>query len=64
MPADFVDGLATIGGNGDAGLRSGIAIHVYRATKPMDRRVFCDADGELLIVPQQGRLSVRAPNSA
>jgi homogentisate 1,2-dioxygenase len=57
-PADFVDGLVTIGGNGDAGMRSGIAIHVYCATKSMDRRVFFDADGELLIVPQQGRLSL------
>jgi homogentisate 1,2-dioxygenase len=57
-PADFVDGLATIGGNGDAGLRAGIAIHVYRATKPMERRVFYDADGELLVVPQQGRIEL------
>jgi homogentisate 1,2-dioxygenase len=57
-PADFIDGLATIGGNGDAGLRCGIAVHVYRAAKSMDRRVFCDADGELLIVPQQGRVSL------
>ncbi|HUC12804.1 MAG TPA: homogentisate 1,2-dioxygenase [Stellaceae bacterium] len=55
-PADFVDGLVTIGGNGDSGLRTGIAVHVYRATKLMERRVFFDADGELLIVPQQGRL--------
>jgi homogentisate 1,2-dioxygenase len=55
-PADFIEGLVTMGGNGDAGLRSGIAVHVYRATKSMDRRVFFDADGELLIVPQQGRV--------
>ncbi len=55
-PADFIESLTTIGGNGDAGLRSGIAVHVYRASKPMERRVFFDADGELLIVPQQGRL--------
>jgi homogentisate 1,2-dioxygenase len=53
-PADFIDGLVTMGGNGDAGLRSGIAAHVYCATKSMDRRVFFNADGELLIVPQQG----------
>ena len=59
MPADFVDGLVTIGGNGDAGLNAGIAVHVYRATRPMERRVFYDADGELLIVPQQGRLLLR-----
>jgi homogentisate 1,2-dioxygenase len=55
-PADFIDGLVTMGGNGDAGLRSGIAVHVYCATTSMDRRVFFDADGELLIVPQQGRV--------
>jgi homogentisate 1,2-dioxygenase len=56
MPADFIDGLVTIGGNGDAGLRAGIGIHIYRAAKPMTERAFCDADGELLIVPQLGRL--------
>ena len=55
-PADFVDGLVTMGGNGDAGGRFGIAIHIYSATKRMEGRVFYDADGELLIVPQLGRL--------
>jgi homogentisate 1,2-dioxygenase len=58
VAADFIDGLATIGGNGDAGLRTGMAVHIYRATKPMVRRVFCDNDGELLIVPQTGRLAL------
>jgi homogentisate 1,2-dioxygenase len=57
-PADFVDGLATIGVNGDALLHAGIAVHVYRATASMDRRVLYDADGELLIVPQEGRLAL------
>jgi homogentisate 1,2-dioxygenase len=57
-PADFVDGLMTIGSNGDAGARNGIGIHLYRATRPMTDRAFYDADGELLIVPQQGRLSL------
>jgi homogentisate 1,2-dioxygenase len=55
-PADFIDSLTTIATNGDAGARNGIGIHVYRATRPMVDRVFYDADGELLIVPQQGRL--------
>ena len=36
-----------------------LPIHVYRATRSMERRVFYDADGELLIVPQQGRLLLR-----
>jgi homogentisate 1,2-dioxygenase len=56
MPADFIDSLVTIGSNGDAAMRHGIAIHLYRASRPMTDRVFYDADGELLLVPQQGRL--------
>src|SRR6202011_5502109 len=55
-PADFIDGLVTMGGNGDASGRHGVAIHIYRATKPMEHRFLYDADGELLIVPQIGRL--------
>jgi len=55
-PADFIDGLATMGGNGDASARFGVAVHIYRATRPMQHRVFYNADGELLIVPQAGRL--------
>jgi homogentisate 1,2-dioxygenase len=51
-PIDFVDGLITVCGN------SGIAAHVYVATRSMERRFFYDADGELLIVPQQGRLAI------
>jgi homogentisate 1,2-dioxygenase len=54
--ADFVDGLVTMGGNGDAGGRVGVAVHIYLAAKPMERRVFYNVDGELLIVPQLGRL--------
>jgi homogentisate 1,2-dioxygenase len=57
-PADFVEGLATMGGNGEARGRTGVAIHIYRATRPMHGRVFADADGELLIVPQSGRLEI------
>ena len=55
---DFVQGLLTLGGNGDVGARTGVAIHLYGATASMRRRVFYDADGELLIVPQLGRLLI------
>jgi homogentisate 1,2-dioxygenase len=57
-PADFIDGLATVGGNGDPGLRAGIGIHIYRATRSMAGRALCNADGELLIVPQLGVLAL------
>ena len=55
-PTDFVDGLFTIAGNGSAALQAGIGIHIYAANRSMQGRFFYDADGELLIVPQQGRL--------
>ncbi|MFE2230408.1 homogentisate 1,2-dioxygenase [Streptomyces kronopolitis] len=58
-PADFLDGLWTLGGNGDAARRSGMAVHLYRANTSMDRRVFSSADGELLIVPERGGLLLR-----
>jgi homogentisate 1,2-dioxygenase len=57
-PTDFIDGIATVGGNGCPGEHSGVGIHMYAANAPMQDRYFYDADGELLIVPQQGRLRV------
>ena len=55
-PTDFVDGLITMAGNGDVATQSGCGIHVYAANRSMTDRFFYDADGELLIVPQSGRL--------
>jgi homogentisate 1,2-dioxygenase len=57
-PTDFVDGLYTMAGNGSAAAQAGIGIHVYAANRSMQGRYFYDADGELLIVPQQGRLRI------
>ena len=55
-PKDFVDGLITIGGSGDASQQVGMAAHVYAANTSMTDRYFYSADGEMLFVPQQGRL--------
>jgi homogentisate 1,2-dioxygenase len=55
---DFVDSLVTMGGNGSAESMSGCAIHLYAATASMNGRFFYCADGELLIVPQEGRLTI------
>lgn len=57
-PTDFVEGLFTMAGNGGAAAGTGIAIHLYAANRSMRGRFFYDADGELLIVPQQGRLRI------
>ena len=52
--ADFVDGMVTMLANRDPADLEGVAVHQYRASKSMERRVFVDADGELLIIPQTG----------
>jgi homogentisate 1,2-dioxygenase len=57
-PADFVEGLLTLGGTGASDAHTGCAIHWYLANRPMRDRFFYDADGELLILPQLGRLRV------
>jgi homogentisate 1,2-dioxygenase len=57
-PTDFVDGLITMGGNGDPAAQTGVAIHIYAANQSMTSRFFYTADGEMLIVPQLGRLRV------
>jgi homogentisate 1,2-dioxygenase len=53
---DFIAGLVTMAGNGEPAAMSGCAIHLYAANRSMTDRFFYDADGELLIVPQHGRL--------
>jgi homogentisate 1,2-dioxygenase len=58
-PTDFVEGLVTLGGNGSAEEQAGVGIHLYCANRSMQGRYFYNADGELLIVPQQGRLRIR-----
>ena len=57
-PMDFLDGLVTIAGSGDAATQHGLAVHVYRANRPMENRYFYDADGELMLVPQEGAIAL------
>jgi homogentisate 1,2-dioxygenase len=55
---DFVDGMVTMLANRDPADLEGVAVHLYRASTSMERRVFVDADGELLLIPQQGAIRV------
>ena len=55
-PTDFIDGVVTLAGNGDPAMQAGVAVHLYAANRSMQDRFFYNADGELLIVPQSGRL--------
>ena len=60
LPAgtDFVDGMVTMLTNRDPTDLAGVAVHLYRADRSMTDRLFVDADGELLIIPQQGMLDI------
>jgi homogentisate 1,2-dioxygenase len=54
---DFVDGLVTMLCAREPEALEGCAVHLYRADRSMER-VFVDADGELLILPQQGGIRI------
>lgn len=55
---DFIDGLIPYAANGDPASGIGSTIYLYAANRSMERRAFFSADGEMLIVPQQGRLRI------
>jgi homogentisate 1,2-dioxygenase len=53
---DFIQGILTLAGNGSATTLSGAAIHLYALNTSMENCYFYNADGDLLIVPQEGNL--------
>lgn len=55
-PTDFVGGLITMAGNGESASVRGSAVHIYSINQSMTGRYFYNADGEFLIVPQNGAL--------
>jgi homogentisate 1,2-dioxygenase len=57
-PTDFIEGLVPMAGNGSPDAHAGCAIYLFAANRSMRRRFFYDADGEMLIVPQQGELTL------
>ena len=57
---DFVDGLVAMLHARKPEDLEGCAVHLYRATRNMDARVFVDADGELVIIPQQGAIELQS----
>jgi len=55
----FIQGLFTLAGNGSIEMLMGAAIHLYAANDSMQNEFFYNADGEFLIVPQEGGLQFR-----
>jgi homogentisate 1,2-dioxygenase len=56
-PQDLIDSFVTMVANRDPADLEGVAVHIYRAGRDMERYFF-DADGELLFIPQEGRLTL------
>src|SRR3546814_5142774 len=48
--------MQTWAGNGHSDDQAGVSINLYAANRSMKNRYFYNADGEMLIVPQEGRL--------
>lgn len=57
-PTDLIDGMTTMLATRDPADLEGVAVHLYAANQDMTDRVFVDADGELLFIPQAGRLQL------
>ena len=55
---DFIDSLTTAVFNRAPQELEGVALHLYAANAERTDRVFFSADGELLFLPQQGRLEL------
>ncbi len=58
-PQDWLDSLTTmvVAGDGPA-TQTGVAMHIYRAHKDMGNRAFVSGDGEMLILPERGALTI------
>ncbi len=57
-PTDFLNGLIRMASNGSTKLLTGAAIYHYHCNDSMHNCYFYNADGELLIIPQQGSLLI------
>lgn len=56
---DFVQGISTMAGIGDPALKTGLAIYMYSCNKSMENKAFYSSDGDFLIVPQIGSLTLK-----
>lgn len=56
---DFVEGLHPICGAGAPDTKSGVGVYIYTCNTSMENRAFYTADGDMLIVPQQGALEIQ-----
>ncbi|HEV8157948.1 MAG TPA: homogentisate 1,2-dioxygenase [Pyrinomonadaceae bacterium] len=55
---DFIGGIVTMAGCGDVFAQTGIAVHIFACNKSMTERFFYNADAEMLIAAESGRLKI------
>ena len=58
-PVSFIQGIATMTTAGDANAQSGMAAHIFHVTRSMENQYLFNADGEMMIVPQENGLRLR-----
>lgn len=58
-PLSFVEGIRTMTTAGDGGAQAGMGAAVYLVTRSMADEYFFNADGEMLLVQQEGELRLR-----
>ncbi|KAH8092495.1 homogentisate 1,2-dioxygenase [Cristinia sonorae] len=56
---NFIHGIRTMGGNGTAVSKEGMAMHIYVANEDMEKTALVNNDGDFLIVPDLGRLDIQ-----
>ena len=55
----WLTGLATVATNGNSEMRAGGAVHHFVASQSMGDTAFVNTDGELMLVPYDGQLSIK-----
>mmetsp|Transcript_23107 Transcript_23107/g.40918 ORF Transcript_23107/g.40918 Transcript_23107/m.40918 type:complete len:477 (-) Transcript_23107:73-1503(-) len=55
----FIEGIVQVSQAGDPAMKAGLAIHNYVCNSSMNQTCMTNADGDLLIVPQLGALTVK-----
>lgn len=55
----FIEGIKTYCGAGQPDLKDGLSIHQFSCNANMEKTAFFSADGDLMIVPQEGSLLVK-----
>jgi len=51
--------MFTLGGYGDTCVKSGHAVSMYSCTESMKEQAMLNSDGDYLIVPQTGTLTIQ-----